>query len=275
MTVGALSAMLGGGALTLVGFDSAWADKVRKPGAICALRLAPDEAPLFDPPRPLGFDAALAFVRERHAADGVTIVAIDQPTIVRNEAQARPVERLVASVMSYSGGGIQPAYRGTNKADLFGDAAPIWRFLDALGFSDDPERAAMARRGGFVMEVFPALALLGLEPAFLAAAKAGPRYNPSRPTFRLSAWQAVRGAAAAEARRLGFAAVADWCDALPTDAEPGARLKRQQDALDAVICLLVAGRWRAERTNCLMLGDLDHGYIIAPGSPALGAPPAR
>ena len=253
-------------ALTLVGFDSAWADNPRNPGAICALHLAPEQVPRFDEPRPAGFEFALTFIRDRHDTGAVTIVAIDQPTVVRNEAKARPVERLVASVMSFAGGGIQPAYRGTNKASLFGDGAPIWRFLDALDFADDPERAAGAARGGFVMEVFPALALLALETAFLAAPGAGPRYNPSRPTFMLSAWQAVCRTAAAEARRLGLAPVADWCDALPVDAKPR---KRQQDDLDAVICLLVAVRWRAERAGCLMLGDLDHGYIVAPASPTL------
>ncbi len=252
--------------LTYVGFDSAWADNPRKPGAICALRLARGEPPAFHPPQAAGFDAALAFIRERHAAGAVTLVAIDQPTVVRNEGGARPVERLVASVMSFSGGGIQPAYRGTNKADLFGDAAPIWRFLAALGFADDPERAAGAGDGGFVMEVFPALALLGLEPAFLAAARTGPRYNPGRPTFLLPAWRAVCRTAAAEARRLGLAAVADWCEALPVESKPR---KREQDALDAVICLLVAARWRADRAGCLMLGDLDQGYIVAPANVAL------
>ena len=176
-----------------VGFDSAWADDPRRPGSICALGAA------FEPPRPAGFDAALAFVRGVPA--DLTLLAIDQPTLVPNLAGARPADRVAAALMSWSGGGVQPAFRG--KAGLFGDGAPIWRFLSALGFRDDPEAAAGATAGGFVMEVFPAMALLALDPAFLAARRSGPRYNPARKTFRQEAWRLACRAAEAEARRLG------------------------------------------------------------------------
>ncbi len=39
--------------------------------------------------------------------------------------------------------------------------------------------------------------------------------------------------------------------------------KRDQDGLDACICLLVA-LYLAERRECLMVGDLRTGYIIVP-----------
>ena len=238
-----------------VGFDSAWADHPRRPGAICAL----DSKGGFDAPRPAGFDAALAFLRERHAAGDLTLVGIDQPTIVPNESGARPADRVAASLMSWSGGGVQPAFRG--KAAMFGDGAPIWRFLAALGFRDDPETAAQAATntaaaGGFVMEVFPAMALLALDPAFTAARGAGPRYNPARPTFRQEAWRAVCRATSAEAARLGFARAAAWCDALDLDTRPP---KPRQDALDAVLCALVAARSANRASN-------------SPSSPTLAGP---
>ena len=245
-------------AVRYVGFDSAWADHPRRPGSICALGAS------FEPPRSAGFDAALAFLRDSHGSADLTILAIDQPTIVPNATGARPADRVAAALMSWSGGGVQPAYRG--KAALFGDGAPVWRFLAALGFRDDPEAAAGATTtGGFVMEVFPAMALLALDPAFLAARGCGPRYNPARTTFRLEAWRAVRRATAAEARRLGFAEAAAWCDALDPDARPR---KPLQDDLDALLCALVAARWHRERASCAMIGDLAHGYIVAPVSAA-------
>ena len=77
--------------------------------------------------------------------DGVTLVALDQPTIVPNAAGARPVERLAASLMGWLGGGVQPA--NTGRTGLFCPAAPIWRFLAALGATHDPERAATQRPG--------------------------------------------------------------------------------------------------------------------------------
>ena len=49
-----------------------------------------------------------------------------------------------------------------SKTALFGDAAPIWRFLNVLGATEDPEQARIADYGLFIIEVFPALAL----PAF-------------------------------------------------------------------------------------------------------------
>ncbi len=240
-----------------VGFDSAWADNPRRPGSICAL------GERFEPPRPAGFDAALAFVRDGHAGGDPTILAIDQPTIVPNVAGARPADRVAAALMSWSGGGVQPAFRG--KAALFGDGAPIWRFLAALGFRDDPHAAAGAASGGFVMEVFPAMALLALDPAFLAARGGGPRYNPVRNTFRLEAWRAACRAAAAEARRLGFAEAAAWCDALDPNVKPR---KPLQDDLDALLCALIAARWHRERASCAMIGDTARGYIVAPVSAA-------
>ena len=250
-------------AVNLIGFDSAWADKPGKPGAICAMRLADDAPAGFDPPRLAGFDAARDLIRKRHRPGDLTLLAIDQPTIVANDTGARPVDRAVASLMSYSGGGIQPAFRGGSKAALFGDGAPIWRFLDDLAFTDDPEAVAREQSGGVVVEAFPALAVLGLDPRFTAAPRCGPRYNPSRPTFLLAAWADVCAAVASELRRLGLQETASWCDGLAVDRKPA---KRVQDCLDAAICLLIAARWYFERDTCLMIGDRTGGTIVTPVS---------
>ena len=115
------------------------------------------------------------------------------------------------------------------------------------------------------MEVFPAMALLALDPAFLAGRGCGPRYNPARKTFRQEAWRAVRRATAAEARRLGHAEAAAWCDALDADSRPR---KARQDDLDALLCALIAARWHRERASCAMIGDTANGFIVAPVSPA-------
>ena len=41
--------------------------------------------------------------------------------------------------------------------------------------------------------------------------------------------------------------------------------KSDQDRLDAVICLLIAIRWRlSPREQSVMIGDMTQGYIVAP-----------
>ncbi len=252
--------------LTLIGFDSAWADNERRPGAICALEFDQAGQTFFRSPTLVGFDEAAEMIEKLHTTKRKTLVAIDQPTIVPNETGMRPCEKVIASVISWSGGGIQPANRG--KTAMFGDDAPIWRFLDRLDFIDDPEACTKASAGGFVLEVFPALALLGFDPSF-AALRAGPRYNPARgKTFRQDAWRVVCNAVIKTAETLGFRAVADWCRRLDEGTKPS---KSMQDSLDSIICLLVAALWIANREQCVMVGDLVSGYIVAPVGPDIRA----
>ena len=250
----------------LVGFDSAWAGNAKAPGAICAARIEPDGSVVFRAPHLVGFDAGALFIKDLHRDNDLTLVAIDQPTIVRNRTGMRPAERVVASLISWSGGGIQPAYE--DKASMFGADAPIWRFLDDLRFRDDPETAACAASGGFIMEAYPALALLGLEPTFVEGPRRGPRYNPRSKTFRPEAWKAVCRVTEQEARRLGLSAAAAWCAAIDTVGKP---TKALQDRLDAMVCLIIAACWRLERRRCAMIGDLRTGYIVAPVSPVTRA----
>ncbi len=129
-------------------------------------------------------------------------MAIDQPTIVPNLTGSRPVDRVAASVISWVGGGVQPANR--SKLGMFDDAAPIWRFKADLGASDDALAARGAEAGLFIAEVFPALALTSFEPAFCGR-KLRPCYNPDRrKTFRLEDWHRVLAVVAATGAALGL-----------------------------------------------------------------------
>jgi predicted RNase H-like nuclease len=90
----------------------------------------------------------------------LTLVAIDQPTIVPNQSGMRPAERVAASAISWLGGGVQPANR--SRIGMFDDGAPIWRFLTNLGALENPERTRSADDGLYIMEVFPALVAAGI-----------------------------------------------------------------------------------------------------------------
>lgn len=243
-----------------IGFDSAWADNPRAPGAISAVGIEAGTPAEFHPPRLASFEQALAFIGQVRSPTGTTIVALDQPTVVPNATSMRPVERAAAALISWIGGGVQPSNRG--RARMFGDAAPIWRFLASLGAIEDPERAREDANGLFLIEVFPALALPALAPDFLGR-HAGPRYNPARRrTFRATDWIRVAQAAAAEADALGCDALASWCSRAGCITQPR---KADQDMLDAALCTLIALRWRLRpRQESMLLGDLSSGYMVLP-----------
>ena len=244
----------------IFGFDSAWTDKY--PGAICALSFDACGQVTFNPPRLVKFREALQYIKEHRQSSARAVVAIDQPTIVPNASGMRPAERIAASVLSYTGGGVQPANKG--KADMFGAKAPIWQFKNDLGAEDDPERARSADCGLFLLEVFPALALPSLHASF-ACRHCAPKYNPERlKKFRASDWNAVVDAIKVTARGLGLEECAEWCTTFCTTAKPA---KEHQDKLDSVICVMIGYIWLScKRSDSVLLGDLKTGYIVTPVS---------
>lgn len=249
----------------LIGFDSAWSDNPRAPGAICAIELEQGRPLAFFEPRLASFADALTFIEQVRSPDGLTLVALDQPTRVPNATSLRPVERVAASLISWLGGGVQPANR--SKRGLFCDQAPIWPFLAQLGAIEQPDEARLADSGLYLMEVFPALALPSLSPAFFGRL-AAPRYNPkNRARFRQDDWVQVARCAADHFRRLDCAVGAAWCRSQAENLKP---MKADQDRLDSVLCLLVAMIWRLRpRSESAVLGSLDTGYMVTPVSTAV------
>jgi predicted RNase H-like nuclease len=245
-----------------IGFDSAWANNPKAPGAICAVGVEEGGAVQFHEPRLVSFDEALRFIRSVRSEKGNTLVALDQPTVVPNLTGMRPVERVAASLVSWLGGGVQPSNRG--KLGMFCNASPIWRFLTSLGAVEDPERARAATDGLYLMEVFPALALASLDSGFYGRL-CGPRYNPDRrKTYRAGDWVRVAEAAALEASALGCKELARWCHDAARVAQPR---KADQDKLDSALCVWIALHWRRRpRGESLLLGDLFTGYMVLPAS---------
>ncbi len=250
---------------TLIGFDSAWTDNAKAPGAICAVRVRGGVAVEWWPPELVSFSGALDFVRRVRSVDGVTLVALDQPTIVPNATGMRPVERVAASLVSWLGGGVQPS--NTGRTGMFCAASPVWRFLRDLGAVEDPEAARTATSGLFLMEVFPALALASFDAEFFGRL-AAPRYNPGRAkTFRAEDWRRVADSAARAAATLGSDPMAAWCRDAAMLERPR---KADQDRLDSVLCTIIAARWRCgTREESLLLGDRTSGYMVLPASAAV------
>lgn len=162
---------------------------------------------------------------------------------------------------------MQPANR--SKIGMFDDAAPIWRFKERLRATEDPEASRSASAGLFLMEVFPALALPSLGPAFCGRLL-GPRYNPkNRKTFTLAGWQAVIEVVRRFTETEAVEGLGEWAGALVAIPVPK---KADQDELDAVLCALIGLHWQtAPREASIMIGDRTFGYMVAPASTDLRA----
>jgi predicted RNase H-like nuclease len=247
---------------TIIGFDSAWANNPKQLGAICAISIGPAHQAQFIRPELASFETALNFISSHQNTDGACLVALDQPTIVPNQSGCRPVDRVAASLVSFIGGGVQPANRG--KKGLFDDRAPIWQFKRSLGAAEEPEEARSAEKGLYLIEVFPALALPALSDAFCTRL-GGPRYNPARRrTYRDADWRAVASLVAAYGRRFSIASMGEWAEAVARLPSP---TKPDQDRLDAALCALIGHHWRySPRGGSIMIGDGTTGYMVAPAS---------
>ena len=248
----------------ILGFDSAWTDAPRAPGAICAIAFDRQGQVTFHEPRLVSFAEARTFIDEIGKGFALSLVALDQPTVVPNSAGSRPVEKVAASLVSFVGGGVQPANR--SKIGMFCDNSPIWSFLSGLNATQDPIHSRTAATGHYLIEVFPALALPSLKERF-AQRLSAPKYNPqNRKKFRIDDWRAVARVIELSAEQFGVYHLADWARHMHEVARPR---KSDQDKIDSALCALIGLFWRAGPAACsMMLGDVENGYIITPVSDA-------
>lgn len=248
----------------IVGFDSAWTPT--NSGALVGAFLGDNgKWKELGPPIEADFPAAERQILEWQEAVSptATLVLLDQPTIVRNATGQRPVENIVASPVSRRYGGVQPANSG--RTEMFGPDAPVWRFLDRFG---GPAAFGDATSGTHVFETYPVLSLIALGWILPDTRPTGrlPKYNPGRKkTFSASDWRHVCTLAASSLGDAGLREMSQWLIRLRDLSVPR---KRDQDALDACLCLVVAVR-AVLGNDCLVVGDLQTGHILVPYSEAL------
>ena len=204
---------------------------------------------------------------QREKKPTATIVLLDQPTIVKNAAGQRPVENIVSSPVGLRYGGMQPA--NTARVEMFGKEAPVWQFLSRFGGPADPLEPVAGTR---VFETYPVLAMIALGWTLPDSRRVDrlPKYNPARKTtFSNSDWQYVceRASRAFCDLRLKDSDIVRWINDASQKTLPR---KRDQDGLDACVCLLVA-LYLAERKCGLMVGDRQSGYIVVPYGAGLHA----
>jgi predicted RNase H-like nuclease len=67
---------------SIIGFDSAWTDQVKAPGAVSIIRIGRDHPVEFVPPRLASFAQALTIIEGERRQFDRCFIALDQPTIV-------------------------------------------------------------------------------------------------------------------------------------------------------------------------------------------------
>ncbi len=143
----------------------------------------------------------------------------------------------------------------------------MWRFLTRFGGPADPLEPITHTR---VFETYPVLAMIALGWILPDSRSAGrlPKYNPKRKkTFSISDWQYVCDLASGVFRDCGLMDIVEWIDHGARNPSPR---KRDQDGLDACLCLLVA-LYLADGKDCLMVGNRQTGYIVVPYGAGLRA----
>lgn len=243
----------------LVGFDSAWTPT--NSGALIGVLRADDSTfKELGAPQEVNFHQAEQKILDWQSEfnPDATIVLLDQPTIVSNVSGQRPVENLVSSPVSRRYGGMQPANTSRNK--MFGNDAPVWAFLNRFG---GPAHLREPVKGTWVIETYPVLILIALGWMLADSRPTGrlPKYNPAlKKTFSSSDWQHLCQLASSAYKERNLQGVAGWLNGIAQINTPH---KRDQDGIDACLCLLAA-LYLIEMRECLMVGDLDTGYIVVP-----------
>jgi predicted RNase H-like nuclease len=243
----------------LVGFDSAWT-ATNEGGLVGALRHDDGSPVELGEPQNVSYPDAEKHVLEWQAKHrpASTIIMLDQPTIVPNATGQRPVENVVASPVGRRYGAVQPA--NTSKKEMFGTLAPVWGFLRVFGVAADP----MAPAGKtWVLETYPVLTTIALGWMLPDVRPTGrlPKYNPAnRPKFSIEDWRYVCDQTASSLREFGLADIPERIEQMCRLEKP---TKGDQDGLDACLCLLVALHM-VEQKECLMVGDMDTGYMVVP-----------
>lgn len=114
-----------------------------------------------------------------------------------------------------------------------------------------------------VIETYPVLAMIALDWMLPDSRVGGrlPKYNPKRKkTFSISDWQHVCNRVSTALAERGLADIVRWVNDVGQHPSPR---KSDQDGVDACLCLLAAV-YLVERKDCLMVGNWETGYVVAP-----------
>ena len=264
-----------------VGFDSAWAGD--RAGAIAYAIFQGNNVVKESLPRVADFADAAGIIEDLQSDCDDVLVAIDQPTIVPCRKGSRPVEKILYRFMAKLGSTPQPANRcgKPNKAGMFGDNAPAWKFINKIGppeysgrtTDSDDNRSFVDFKAAqtvtcqtHLIEVYPALAWTALNDTFMDRKRVA-RYDPDKDKFCLADWRYVCEIVHCHAAKFKLQLLAEWATKMIEPwGSPDKPKKPHQDKIDAALCLLVALQWRRQTDGAGVIGDIKSGYIVTPTS---------
>ena len=196
-----------------------------------------------------------------HRTD-TTVVAIDAPLIIANEAGQRPCETLVSKKFGSAHAGAH-----TSNLALYPNAGGVAlaRMLEAQGFRHcAPPNENWNESGNWFFEVYPhpaQVVLFGRDRII--------QYKKGVVAARRSGLEElrklIRDRMLGPDRALAASVALDEFLTRDLNALKGGALKRYEDALDAVFCAYLAlhlWSWGWERSE--LIGDLAAGYIVVP-----------
>ena len=236
--------------MLLAGIDLAWNGE-KNPSAIAVGQLDGDSLVLAGvEPAVVGMSEVLARLGSR---EGLSGVAIDAPLIIRNQQGQRVCERDVSREYGSRGAGCHPSNR-----NLYPNAGSVSlsEELKARGFDHlQGER--------WQIECYPhpsIIEVFGLERRLLY--KKGPVGDKRAGQLRLASL-----IASLQDSKTLCLVIPDSCDVFfDTDRIEnlkGRALKSNEDALDSILCLYIAGLYASGKPG-RVFGDTRDGYIWVP-----------
>lgn len=194
------------------------------------------------------------------------VAAIDAPLIVPNESGQRNCETEISRMFGRFHAGAHTSNRSRP------------------AFVPEPRGARLARRFGWHMdpaiepgesrsvciEVYPhpaMVSLFNLDRVIPYKGKSG-RDLASR---RAAMWVLFDHMVRVCGERLGLATSVRWAQLRDAVAQASRKseLDRIEDEVDAILCAYLAWMWANERDELLVVGDVQHGYIVTPRPPTL------
>lgn len=246
-------------ATTFIGVDFAWQSERNATGIAVAHGDERGAAVIDIASGVRGLDDVVAAVEQYAAQD--TVVAIDAPLIIRNEAGRRPCE----TEISRRFGGRHASAHSSNLT-LYPDPRThaLVRRLEEIGFRHEVRQERFGK-GCWFFEVYPHpahIVLFELETILKYKAKSR-RIRSSR----LSEFARLQRLLVSLEQSDPLLSVGAASSLASTDLQAlrGQGLKDHEDALDAWFCAYLALHvwyWGSERNE--VIGDFESGYIVLP-----------